>query len=107
SIGYVGDVLSYARLLALGLATGVIAIVVNQIATLALQIPIVGIVGMVVILAGGHVFNLLVNTLGSFVHSGRLQFVEFFTKFFEGGGQGFRPFRRESRYTTVKAKTQT
>lgn len=106
SIGYVGDVLSYARLLALGLATGVIAIVVNQIATLALQIPVVGIVGMMIILAGGHVFNLLVNTLGSFVHSGRLQFVEFFTKFFEGGGQSFRPFRRESRYTTVKAKTE-
>lgn len=107
SIGYVGDVLSYARLLALGLATGVIAIVVNQIATLALQIPIVGIVGAVIILAGGHIFNLLVNTLGSFVHSGRLQFVEFFTKFFEGGGQGFHPFRRESRYTAVKAKIET
>lgn len=105
SISYVGDVLSYARLLALGLATGVIAIVLNQIAALALEIPIVGVIGAVVIMVGGHIFNLLVNTLGSFVHAGRLQFVEFFTKFFEGGGRTFRPFRREPHYTTVKAKS--
>ncbi|MEW6081615.1 MAG: V-type ATP synthase subunit I [Bacillota bacterium] len=101
-VGYVGDVLSYARLLALGLATGVIAMVVNQIAQLPQGIPVVGIVLSILIMAGGHSFNLLVSTLGSFIHSGRLQFVEFFTKFFEGGGKTFRPFRKEGRFTAVK-----
>lgn len=101
-VGFVGDVLSYARLLALGLATGVIAMVINQIAVLPLGIPVLGVVLMLVIMIGGHAFNLLLNTLGSFVHSGRLQFVEFFTKFFEGGGKVFRPFHKEGRFTAIK-----
>ena len=101
-VGYVGDVLSYARLLALGLATGVIAMVVNQIAQLPQGIPVVGVVLSIIIMVGGHTFNLVVNTLGSFIHSGRLQFVEFFTKFFEGGGKPFRPFRKEGKFTAVK-----
>lgn len=100
--GYVGDVLSYARLLALGLATSIIAIVVNQIAMLPRGVPVAGVIFMVVVMAGGHAFNLIVNTLGSFVHSARLQFVEFFTKFFEGGGRGFRPFKEETKYTEVR-----
>ncbi|HSW09696.1 MAG TPA: hypothetical protein VLK32_02210 [Bacillota bacterium] len=101
-MGYLGDVLSYSRLLALGLASTVIGIVVNQVALLVRDIPVVGILLTVGVMAGGHAFNLLVSTLGSFVHSGRLQFVEFFTKFFEGGGKCFRPFRREGRYTVVR-----
>ena len=101
-MGYLGDVLSYSRLLALGLASTVIGIVVNQVALLVRDIPTVGILLAAVVMAGGHSFNLLVSTLGSFVHSGRLQFVEFFTKFFEGGGRSFRPFRREGRYTVVR-----
>ncbi|MDQ7794511.1 MAG: V-type ATP synthase subunit I [bacterium] len=101
-MGYLGDVLSYARLLALGLASTIIGIVVNQIAVLVGGIPLVGVVAGAGVMAGGHVFNLLISTLGSFVHAGRLQFVEFFTKFFEGGGKPFRPFRREGRYTVVR-----
>ncbi len=100
-IGYFSDVLSYSRLMALGLATGVIATVVNQMAELVQPLPFIGPVVMLLILAGGHVFNLAINVLGSFIHSGRLQFVEFFTKFFEGGGRAFKPFRREDRYTVV------
>jgi V/A-type H+-transporting ATPase subunit I len=61
-----------------------------------------GYVMMVAILVGGHLFNMAVNTLGSFVHSARLQYLEFFGKFFEGGGTEFKPFRSERKYTVLK-----
>lgn len=95
---YVGDVLSYSRLLALGLATGVIAMVVNTLARTALGIPWIGWAAAAVIFVGGHLFNLAISFLGGFVHSMRLQFVEFFTKFFQAGGRPFRPFKLENKY---------
>ncbi|MBN2565084.1 MAG: V-type ATP synthase subunit I [Candidatus Eisenbacteria bacterium] len=101
-VGYFGDVLSYARLLALGLATGAIAMAINGVADMAVGIPIVGPVAAVVILVGGHLFNMAVNCLGGFVHSARLQYLEFFSKFFTGGGRAFAPFRVEKRYSTVR-----
>lgn len=100
-VGYYADMLSYCRLLALGLATAVIATVVNQMAVLSRGIPYIGIVFMLGILLVGHLFNLLINSLGAFVHTSRLQFVEFFTKFFEGGGKPFLPFERQNRYTSI------
>lgn len=102
-VGYLSDVLSYSRLLALGLATGIIALVVNLIA-LILKDMMPGVIGWIIailILIGGHLFNLAINALGSFIHSGRLQFVEFFPKFMEGGGSRFRPLKRESKYVEV------
>lgn len=102
-VGYFGDVLSYARLLALGLATSAIALAVNDIAVTVKGMPYyTGYVVMVFILIGGHVFNLAVNTLGSFVHSARLQYLEFFGKFFHGGGVEFKPFRSERKYSVFK-----
>jgi V/A-type H+-transporting ATPase subunit I len=102
-VGYFGDVLSYARLLALGLATSAIALAVNDIAAMVKGMPYyIGYIVMVVILVGGHLFNLAVNTLGSFVHSARLQYLEFFGKFFQGGGAEFKPFRSERKYTVLK-----
>ena len=102
-VGYFGDILSYARLLALGLATSAIALAVNNIASMVKGMPYyTGYIVMVVILIGGHAFNLAVNTLGSFVHSARLQYLEFFGKFFRGGGVEFRPFRSERRYSVLK-----
>lgn len=101
-VGYFGDVLSYARLLALGLATGAIAMAINGVAEMASGIPIVGPVAVVLILIGGHLFNLAVNCLGGFVHSARLQYLEFFSKFFTGGGRAFEPFRVEKRYSITK-----
>ena len=98
---YLGDVLSYLRLLALGLATGVIAVVVNIIAFMVGGIPYVGWVCAIIILLGGHTFNIAINTLGAFVHTTRLQYVEFFPKFFEGGGVAFQPLKREGKYTLV------
>jgi V/A-type H+-transporting ATPase subunit I len=101
-VGYFGDVLSYARLLALGLATGAIAMAINGVAEMALGIPVIGPIAAVVILVGGHLFNLAVNCLGGFVHSARLQYLEFFSKFFTGGGRAFAPFRVEKRYSMVR-----
>lgn len=94
-VGYFSDVLSYARILALMLASAIIGVVVNTISRLVVDmLPGVGWVVIPVILAFGHLLNLAINALGSFVHSGRLQYVEFFSKFFEGGGTPFRPLRR-------------
>jgi len=102
-VGYMSDILSYSRLLALGLATGVIAMVINLIAVMFKDmIPVVGWVFMVLIIIGGHIFNITINVLGAYIHSGRLQFVEFFPKFFQGGGKIFKPFKRESKYTELK-----
>ncbi|MDD3642427.1 MAG: hypothetical protein PHQ19_03080 [Candidatus Krumholzibacteria bacterium] len=102
-VGYFGDVLSYARLLALGLATSAIALAVNDIARMVAGLPwYTGYAAMAAVLVGGHLFNLAVNTLGAFVHSGRLQYLEFFSKFFTGGGREFRPFRSERRYSVLR-----
>ncbi|MGQ9603351.1 MAG: V-type ATP synthase subunit I [bacterium] len=104
--GYLGDILSYARLLALGLATGGIAMVINAVAVMAKGIPIVGYPAMVLVLAGGHTLNIAVNALGGFVHSARLQYVEFYPKFFEGGGKRFKPFAKELKYTYLLDKSK-
>lgn len=99
--GYLSDVLSYSRLLALGLATGVIATVVNTMGSLFGFNPL-GIVILIVVFIVGHVFNILINALGAYVHASRLQYVEFFGKFFEGGGQAFQPFRIKTKYVELK-----
>ena len=100
-ISLFGDVLSYSRLLALGLATSVIATVVNLIANMASGIPLIGPVFTVIILILGHLGNIAINTLSGFIHTARLQFVEFFGKFYQGGGKSFTPFRHEGKYTMI------
>ncbi|PIU16319.1 hypothetical protein COT20_00630 [bacterium (Candidatus Gribaldobacteria) CG08_land_8_20_14_0_20_39_15] len=101
-IGTMSDVLSYSRLVALGLATGVIALIVNQIAILlGGMIPYVGFLITGLIMVGGHIFNLGINALGAFIHSGRLQFVEFFPKFLEGGGKRFQPTKTNLKYIEI------
>lgn len=97
TVGYFSDTMSYSRLLALGLASAIIGVVVNKVAVLlTTMIGAVGWVFVPIVLLIGHVFNLVINVLGSFIHAGRLQFVEFFTKFFEGGGRPFKPLTRVS-----------
>jgi V/A-type H+-transporting ATPase subunit I len=98
--GTFGDVLSYLRLFALGLATGIIAGVINTMAMMMWG-SLVGKVAAIGILLGGHIFNLVINALGGFIHTARLQFVEFFTKFYEGGGEEFKPFMREHTYIKI------
>lgn len=100
---YLGDVLSYIRLMALGLVTAGIAIAVNNIAFMFSGIPYVGIIVMLIILVFGHLFNIGINVLGGFVHTLRLQYVEFFQKFFRGGGKAFNPFRKQTKYITVRS----
>ncbi len=99
--GYLSDVLSYSRLLALGMATAAVAMIVNTLAVLVMDIPFVGIVIAIVILLVGHTFSLLVNSLGAFVHSTRLQYVEFFSKFYKGGGKPFEPFSYKTKYIKI------
>ena len=101
-VGYFSDALSYTRLMALGMSSAVIAMVINTIAMMLVPIPVVGWLGALLLLVGGHLFNLLLSGLGCFVHAARLQFVEFFTKFFEGGGVPFKPFQRESKFTVLR-----
>lgn len=102
--GWLSDVLSYSRLLALGLATGVIASVVNQMGSM-LGNGIVGIIGFIIIFLGGHTFNIAINLLGAYVHTNRLQYVEFFGKFYEGGGRAFNPFKANTKYVDFKEET--
>ncbi len=89
---FVTDILSYIRLMALGIATVSIAMVVNLIAGALFGIGPVGILFGVLVLIGGHLFNIAFQVLGSSLHSLRLNFVEFFDKFYEGGGEKFKPF---------------
>jgi V/A-type H+-transporting ATPase subunit I len=89
--GYLSDILSYSRLLALGLATGIIANVVNQMGTMAGG-GIGGAILFIVVFLLGHTMNIGINMLGAYVHTVRLQYVEFFGKFYEGGGTKFHPF---------------
>jgi V/A-type H+-transporting ATPase subunit I len=102
---FIGDVLSYSRLLALGLTTTIIAISFNIIAALFRDIPMAGPLLFVLALAAGHVFNFMMSILGSFVHPARLVLLEFFNRFYEGGGRAFRPLAFSSeRVAIVKDK---
>jgi V/A-type H+-transporting ATPase subunit I len=100
--GYLSDILSYARLFGMALATSVIAMVFNTIAGMMTgSVP--GWIFAVVIFLIGHVFNIGINSLGAFVHSARLQYIEFFSKFYEGGGTPFDPLRiKLKNYRMVK-----
>ncbi len=88
---YISDLLSYSRLLALGLTTGVMAQVFNMLSTL-MGTNVFGIVFMIVIFIAGHAITIGLNALGSYVHTMRLQYVEMFSKFYDGGGKKFEPF---------------
>ncbi len=102
--GWLSDVLSYSRLLALGLATGVIASVVNQMGSM-LGGGVIGAILFIIVFIIGHAMNMAINLLGAYVHTNRLQFVEFFGKFYDGGGRPFQPFKAKTKYVDVKEET--
>jgi V/A-type H+/Na+-transporting ATPase subunit I len=115
--GYLSDVLSYSRLWALGLVTGVMAMTINLLAVnfsrimptiipLVAQVPLlktlVSILILLLVFVTGHLVSFLMTLLGAFVHPLRLQFVEFFSKFFKSGGSSFKPFKAVNKYFSVK-----
>lgn len=97
---YLSDILSYSRLLALGLATGVVSSVVSILGSMGGR-NIFGFILFFVVLLIGHVFNFAINALGAFVHAARLQYVEFFGKFYEGGGEAFNPLAKKTKYNRI------
>jgi V/A-type H+/Na+-transporting ATPase subunit I len=99
--GTIGDVASYLRLYALGMATVAIGYVVNLMAGMVWGTPVLGIVLVLLVLVGGHLFNLLISFLGAFVHPLRLQYVEFFGKFYDDGGEIFAPLKLETYKTMI------
>ncbi|MEG1524229.1 MAG: V-type ATP synthase subunit I [Clostridia bacterium] len=103
---FLSDILSYARLFALGIATGVIASVFNDLCIMLTGSPniilkILGILVAVALLLALHAFNIGINTLGAFVHCARLQYVEFYGKFYESGGMEFKPLGYRTKHVRI------
>lgn len=94
--GYLGDILSYSRLMALMLAGSVIASVFNQLGALG------GLLLFIPVALIGHVLNFALNLIGCFVHTMRLQFLEFFGKWYRDGGRPFRPLNYNTKYVDIK-----
>jgi len=98
---WVSDLLSYMRLFGMGLATGVIGMVINQLVGMMMGGGIIGMVLGAVVFVGAHLFNAAINILGAYVHACRLQYIEFFGKFYEEGGKPFKPLRFAPRYVRL------
>lgn len=104
-MGTVGDVISYSRLMALGLVTMGLAMAINILVGVVAQIPILKFVLVPLVFVFGHLFSIGINALGAYVHTLRLQYAEFFTKFFDGGGEPFSPLRNETKFVTVEGES--
>ena len=102
---WLGDILSYMRLFGMGLATGVIGMVANMLAGLLMTNPIGYVLG-VLLLVAVHAFNAFINVLGAYVHSCRLAYIEFFSKFYEDGGVEFKPLTRTPRYVAIGTEAE-
>lgn len=100
-VSYFSDLLSYSRILALGLASMVIGSVFNVLGTIP-GFSVVGVIFFIIIFAIGHLLNIAINLLGTFVHASRLQYIEFFGKFYEDGGHMFAPLTYKSKYNILK-----
>jgi len=100
--GFMGDILSYARLMALGLCTTGIAMTVNVLAGMLYMLGTIGVLLAIVVFFIGHLFNFVINAMGSFVHGLRLHYVEFFTKFYRSGGSEFTPLKMNYEIAKIK-----
>jgi V/A-type H+-transporting ATPase subunit I len=115
-VGLIADVTSYCRLMALGVATGVIAFMLNFILGMTFDgmvrpylsfsptviIAILALIGIAFVFLAGHIFNIFIGSMGGFIHTMRLHFAEFFSKFYEGGAEKFAPFKAKRMFTKVK-----
>jgi vacuolar-type H+-ATPase subunit I/STV1 len=99
--GYVSNTLSYARLLALALATGVIGSVVNLLTMMTAEISYIGPILAIFVFVGGHLFNILLNVMGTFINVARLHLVEFFPRFFAAKGIAHEPLHPQLNYTSL------
>lgn len=99
---FIGDVLSYCRLLALGLTTSIVGMTFNMLGGLMRDVPYAGPFLFILIIVVGHVFNFVISLLGAFVHSMRLIFVEFFGRFYDAGARPFQPLGFDSSLCAMK-----
>lgn len=100
--GYMSDILSYSRIVALMLASGVVAMVMNILAGMvAGMMPVVGFLLSLLVYGAGHAFNLVMGLLSAYVHTSRLQYIEFYSKFYEGGGYEFTPLGYNTKYSVL------
>ena len=105
---YLGDTLSYSRLLALGLSGAAVGLIINLLAKMISEgVPYVGWALALILFVVGNIFSLAINVLGAFVHSLRLQYVEFFSKFFEANGRAFVPFGYETQFVQIVEPAET
>ncbi|HHV60202.1 MAG TPA: V-type ATP synthase subunit I [Clostridiaceae bacterium] len=106
TVGILSDILSYSRLLAMGMAGAVIASVINTMGTILGVDNIFGIILLIIVALIGHTFNILSGGLGAFVHAARLQYVEFFGRFYEDGGKAFDPLKINTKYIKLKQEVK-
>jgi len=97
SVSIFSDILSYSRILALSLSSAIVAMVMNTLAELFPK-NVFGIIASALVYIIGHAFNLVMGLLSAYVHDSRLQYIEFFGKFYEGGGVAFKPLSFELKH---------
>ena len=103
-INFFSDLLSYARLFGLMLSGAMIASIVSEMSIGLMQSGVIGIIGGSLVMLVGHGFNLAMGVLGAYVHNARLQFIEYFGKFYEGNGELFTPIGTNLNYTILETK---
>ncbi|HIE06111.1 MAG TPA: hypothetical protein EYP58_04850, partial [bacterium (Candidatus Stahlbacteria)] len=102
TVSFISAVISYVRLMALGMVTAGIAMVINTVIGMVSGIPIAGFIIGLIIFIGGTIFNIAINALGGFIHTMRLQYVEFFQRFYIGGGRRFEPFGYNTKFFELR-----
>ena len=103
-VGFFSDCLSYTRILALGLASAIIGDIVNTLSAQLGDNIILKLTAVTLVLLFGHTLNFALNALGAYVHSCRLQFLEFYGKFLDGGGEAFKPLKAKTKYIVVETE---
>lgn len=106
-VSFFSDCLSYTRILALGLASAIIGDIVNTLSSQFGGFIVLRLIVVTLVLLFGHTLNFALNALGAYVHSCRLQFLEFFGKFLDGGGEAFKPLKANTKYVVVETKLTT